>query len=196
MSSLDFYNKHAFDYFVKTKDVLLSSNISKFLSLISKKRPKILDFGCGSGRDSKEFIEENCDVTAIDGSIEMCKLAQNYINKEVKCVNFLDFESKETFDGIWACASLLHLQRNEIPIVIEKLYQCLNENGILFLSMKKGTFEGFVDERYFTYVTEEEIIEWTKASFDVVDICTSKDKLPGRDDLIWINAFLKKKEII
>ena len=85
--TLDYYNKNASEYFEQTLNGNFTENYEKFLSRIPQ-NAYILDLGCGSGRDSKYFIENGYKVKAIDGSIEMCKLASEYIGQEVECMKF------------------------------------------------------------------------------------------------------------
>ena len=191
MDSIKYYNENAHYYFDITKDVPMNDNMNQFLSYLPE-HSSILDFGCGSGRDIYEFKKRRYEVDGIDGSIELCKLASEYTGVEIKCVNFLDFEPSKKYDGIWACASLLHLKRDDIPIIIKKLYDSLNEKGILYLSMKKGEKESFIYKRFFTFVKEEELKQWTNNLFIPLDIHESKDNLSDRQDVIWINAFFKK----
>lgn len=69
-----------------------------------------MDFGCGSGRDSKYFMDSGYFVKSCDGSIEMCKLASKYLNSNVICMDFLDLNEVNTYDYIWACSSILHVE--------------------------------------------------------------------------------------
>ena len=86
-NTLAYYNNNAKAYCEQTLSGNLQENYNKFLKHLPQ-GAYILDFGCGSGRDSKYFIENGYKVRAIDGSIEMCKLASNYINQEVVCMKF------------------------------------------------------------------------------------------------------------
>ena len=107
-STLDYYNKNAISFIEGTLHVDFSTLQNKFASYIEK-GGSILDLGCGSGRDSKAFLEMGYSVVAIDGSQELCKLASKYIGQNVLCSTFQEYSPEELFDGIWACASLLHL---------------------------------------------------------------------------------------
>ena len=90
--------------------------------------------GCGSGRDSKYFLYKGYSVKAIDGSKELCKLASNNIGQEVECADFLDLSYNEEFDAIWACASLLHIDKKDLNKVINNLHKALKKNGIIYAS--------------------------------------------------------------
>lgn len=118
----------------------MKENYDKFLSKIPRES-YILDFGCGSGRDSKYFIENGYKVKAIDGSIEMCKLASEYINKDVECMKFDELNEENTYDAIWACSSILHVEKEELPNILNKMIRVLKLNGVIFTAFKKG--EGY-----------------------------------------------------
>ena len=114
-----------------------------------------MDFGCGSGRDTKYFIDNGYEVDAMDGSKELCKAATKYTGIQVHHMLFEDFNDSNIYDGIWACASILHLKKCELSDMIKRLYRALKRNGVIYMSFKYGDFEGVRNGRYFTYLTEE-----------------------------------------
>ena len=116
----------------------------------------ILDLGCGSGRDTKAFLDAGCRVSAIDGSAEICREASIFTGIDVRCLDFFDIPDNESYDGIWACASVLHVEKSRIPDLIRKLYKNLNRNGVLYLSFKYGEHNGIRDGRHFTDLNETE----------------------------------------
>jgi trans-aconitate methyltransferase len=79
------------------------------LNLFMTVNGHILDAGCGSGRDSSYFLDKGFDVSAFDASAELAKLASQLIHRPVTVCQFNEYESDKPFDGIWACASLLHV---------------------------------------------------------------------------------------
>lgn len=108
----------------------------KFLKHIPK-GGCILDFGCGSGRDSKYFLDSGYKIKAIDGSKKLCELAQQYIKQKVENMYFSDLNDINTYDGIWCCASLLHIPQNELIEVLNKIINATKNNGIIYISKKK-----------------------------------------------------------
>ena len=98
--TLDYYNREADTFFENTVSVDFSQIQEMFLKHI-KPGGRILDLGCGSGRDSRAFLERGCDVVPVDGSAELAKLAGAYIGREVIVADFREFEPEGTFDGIW-----------------------------------------------------------------------------------------------
>ena len=128
-----------------------------FLSYLDK-NSKILDMGCGTGRDSKYFKELGHIVKSIDGSLEMCKIASNLLNEEVEQLNFLDIDYKEEFDGVFACASLLHLSNEDLLVVLKKISNALKENGILYTCFKYGDSTRVDKGRFYNDMNEEKFI--------------------------------------
>ena len=138
--TLDYYNKNAESFIQGTVSADLKDIQDKFLKELSGN--KILDFGCGSGRDTKCFIEAGYDVEAIDGSLELCKSASAYTGIQVKHMLFQDLDKQNYYDGIWACSSILHLPKSELKDVLSKMSKSLKDDGIIYTSFKYGNFEG------------------------------------------------------
>ena len=122
----------------------------------------ILDLGCGTGRDSKYFIDGGYKVTSIDGSIEMCKVAENLLNRKVEQINFLDMNYKNEFEGIFACASLLHLSNDDLLIVLKKISNSLKQNGILYTCFKYGDSTRIDNGRFYNDMNEEKFTNLSK----------------------------------
>lgn len=156
--TIQYYNQNAELFINTTQNVSFSSVQSKFLDKLPI-NASILDFGCGSGRDTKYFLEQGYQVEAIDGSEELCKLASIFTGIEVKQMFFEEFEEYKKYDGIWACSSILHLSYVKLLEVIKKMVAALKENGIIYTSFKYGNFEGMRNGRYFTDMTEERFME-------------------------------------
>ena len=159
------------------------------------KASNILDLGCGSGRDSLEFIKKGYNVTSVDGSKELSLAASKIIGKEVICSRFEDLKLKESFDGVWACASLLHVNKDNILDVIKNISSNLKANGVFYMSFKYGDNE-YIDEkgRYFNCYTEKTFSELISKvnSLKVEKIYKTIDVLPGRGDITWLNILCIK----
>ena len=191
-TTLNYYNNNAETFIKGTVAVDFSDTQDKFLSLLSGK--KILDFGCGSGRDTKYFLEKDYEVTAIDGSVELCKAASLYTGIEVKHMLFQELDESAAYDGIWACSSILHLPKSELKEVFLKMSEALVPDGIIYTSFKHGTFEGDRNGRYFTDFTTETFASFIKDVKELVirDQWITGDVRPGREDEKWLNVILQK----
>ena len=192
--TLDYYNKNAIFFTEGTVNVDFTYTQNKFLKKLND-GAIILDFGCGSGRDTKYFIEQGYLVEAIDGSEELCKLASEFTGIEVKNMFFQDLQEIEKYDAIWACSSILHLEYDELVDVMKKMTVALKENGLIYTSFKYGTFEGIRNDRYFIDMTEERIGQLFKmvSGIEVEETWITSDVRPGRGEEKWLNLFLRKK---
>ena len=190
-TTLEYYDQNADSFVNTTQGVVFTEIQDLFLSFLPE-GGKVLDFGCGSGRDSKYFLEKGFCVSACDGSAEMCKAASVYAGIEVKKMLFTDLCDKQVYDGIWACSSILHCDHESLKIVFAKMYDALKEKGILYTSFKYGTFEGMRNGRYFIDLDEEGIQAYI-GNFDVLKEWISGDVRPGRENEKWLNVILRKR---
>lgn len=192
--TLDFYNNNSKSYIESTLSVDMSHLYKDFLKHIPK-GGYILDLGCGSGRDSLEFIKQGYNVTAVDGSKELSIAASKLIGQQVICSKFEELKLTEKFHGIWACASLLHVNRKDILDVIKNTSSNLKDNGVFYMSFKYGEKE-YIDEkgRYFNCYTEETFNELISKveGLDIMKIYKTIDIVPGRGDIIWLNILCIK----
>lgn len=192
-NTLNFYNTNANSFVSSTLSVDFSQTQDKFLHLLPP-TASILDFGCGSGRDTKYFLDAGMQVDATDGAEELCRLASEYTGIPVRQMLFEDLDAKEQYDGIWACSSILHLPKDVLKDVLKKMIVALKENGIIYTSFKYGTFEGERNGRFFTDFTEETFREFV-SDVDEIKIEESwitGDVRPGRGDERWLNLILRK----
>ena len=191
--TIDYYNQNADSFVQGTVSVDFKETQDKFLKLLTGK--KVLDFGCGSGRDTKYFLESGFDVTATDGSEELCKSASTYTGIQVKHMLFQDLNEADCYDGIWACSSILHLSKDELRIVINKMSRALKPNGIIYTSFKYGNFEGERNRRFFTDFTLEVFKDFISDVKDIVieEYWITRDVRPGREEEKWLNLILRKK---
>ena len=193
-NTLDYYNENATAFVEGTKDVDFKQTQDRFIQKLND-NSKILDFGCGSGRDSKYFMEKGFIVDAVDGSKEICKIASEYLGIEVKQMLFQQLNAKEEYDGIWACSSILHLTYDELIDVIFNMMEALKQNGIIYTSFKYGEFEGFRNGRYFINFNEEKFEQLLNKinGLEIEELWISGDVREGRGDERWLNLILRKK---
>lgn len=193
MKTINYYNKNALDFVTSTKNVDFNTIQIKF----SEKLPRgayILDFGCGSGRDTKYFLSQGYRVDAMDGSEEICRLASEYTGIPVRHMLFQELTVSDIYDGIWACSSILHLPYDELKKVLIRMSHALKEDGIIYTSFKYGIFEGERNGRYFTDMTEKKLDRLLDKTpdFRVEEQWISTDVRPGREDENWLNIILRK----
>ena len=197
MNTLDYYNKNSEEYFNSTLNVDMTNTYKEFLKLVPE-GGKILDLGCGSGRDSMNFMKLGYEVTAVDGSKELAKKASVLLGKEVIVSTFEELELKEKFHGIWACASLLHIKREDLKTVLNNLYNNLDDNGVFYMSFKYGEKE-YVDDknRYFNCFTDESIISFINENtkYNILGLYITEDKLGRVNEVKWLNLICNKKSV-
>ena len=192
--TIDYYNQNAKSFIESTQTVDMHLTQDLFLSLLSD-GSHILDFGCGSGRDTKYFLGKGYTVDATDGSAEICKLASKFTGLQVKQMLFQELSVVDQYDGIWACSSILHLPKSELPDVFHKMIRALKDRGVIYTSFKYGTFEGERNGRYFTDFTEDVFREFLRQlpKLTIEDEWITADVRPGRDDEKWLNLLLRKR---
>ncbi len=190
---MNYYENNAESYVAGTVNVYMKDVQEKFLSHLQE-NPYILDFGCGSGRDTKDFLERGLKVDAIDGSKELSKMASDFTGIKVEHKLFTEFEAYDKYDGIWACSSILHLKYNDLLDVFKRMERAVKSNGIIYASFKYGEFEGMRYERYFTDMTNHKIKRTIRKidNLEVYKMWISVDARPGREDETWLNVILKK----
>ena len=193
--TLEYYNENAKNFVSGTVSVEFESMQKKFTDKLEE-GSYILDFGCGSGRDTKYFKEHGFKVDAIDGSIELCKIATEFSGVEVKNMFFEDLDEENKYDGIWACASILHVEKKNLNDIFKKMTRALKDNGVLYTSFKYGDFEGDRNGRFFTFLDEKsfrEIISDIK-ELNIEEEWVTTDVRPGRGEERWLNIILRVKK--
>jgi 2-polyprenyl-3-methyl-5-hydroxy-6-metoxy-1,4-benzoquinol methylase len=192
--TLDYYNKNAQHFTGDTLNVEFSNIQDSFLSQLPP-GALILDFGCGSGRDSRYFLQKGYRVEACDGSDEMVKVATRNAGIPVKKMLFSELEEKDRYDGLFACASILHVPSKDLPDIFTRMKKAVKKGGILYVSFKYGTFEGIRNGRYFTDLTEESLhaILDKVGGLEIIRTGITGDARPGREDEKWLNVLLRKR---
>lgn len=190
--TLSYYNEHGEEYCAATAGADMSLCRDKFMTCLPE-GAYILDAGCGSGRDSKVFMDNGFAVTAMDASEKMCEEAEKLLGQNVLQLSFEEMNFHNEFDGIWACASLLHVAKSEINMVMKNLRTALKPNGILYASFKYGTEERIAQGRLFNDYDEGSLITLLENNgFTVCDIFITEDVRKMRQGENWVNAIAKK----
>jgi SAM-dependent methyltransferase len=194
MRSENYYNQNAQSFYEGTVNADMSESYKPFLELV-KEGGHILDAGCGSGRDSLYFLNNGYKVTAIDASDAMVDLASKLTNQKAINMHFQEIDFVNEFDGIWACASLLHVNREEIHNVLERLSQAIKTGGVLFTSFKYGDMEVERDDRYFNCYDEVSFSRLIEAhpELKIKEIKKTMDVREGRENEYWLSALIIKR---
>ncbi len=191
--SYEHYNRNGAQFILDSNDVDMTAQYKRFLSYLPN-NASILDAGCGSGRDSLSFKNMGYRVQAFDASSKMVEATKILADIQVSKMTFQSVAFDTSFDGIWACASLLHVPRNELAGVIENLIFYLNAGGIMYASFKYGESERQEGDRYFNDLTEATLLKHIKetSNLQLVEQWTSGNRRTGRSDDKWLNCLLKK----
>lgn len=196
MDSIEYYSQNASEYFENTVGIDLKDDWERFVELLPE-GGSVLDLGCGSGRDSEYFISHGFDVTAMDASEEMCDLASIHIGQDVLKLTFDEIDFNDVFDGIWACASLLHVPAIKMNDIMGKVVKSLKWNGVLFMSFYYGDFEGERNGRYYTdYRTKalKELIA-RQHELELIDVWKEEDSKLNNENM-WVCVLARKIEHI
>ena len=195
-TTLTYYNQNARSYTAATQILDFRLIQDRFLSHMPRSA-RILDFGCGSGRDTRYFLNHGFQVDAVDGSPEMCRIAGEYTGIPIRQMLFQELDTVDTYDGIWACASILHLSRSELTDVFHRMAAALRKNGMIYASFKYGSFEGERNGRYFTDFTEKNFAEFAGRFSELViqEMWISGDVRSERGEERWLNTILQKSAI-
>ena len=192
-TTLIYYDTNYSQFTQETVNVHFSSIQDRFLQLIPD-GGLILDFGCGSGRDSLYFLEKGYAVEACDGSAQMVRIASEYTGLPVKQMLFSELNESDRYDGIFACASILHVPFAGLPDIMERMIKALKPDGTAYISFKYGDFEGYRNGRYFTDMNEERLnvlLSGIKRC-QIVETMITGDVRPGRESEQWLNVLLQK----
>ena len=192
--TLQYYQTHADTFISGTASADMEATRRRFLKELPP-GARILDFGCGSGRDTKAFLEAGYQADAVDGSEAICRKTTELTGIPVRQMLFQELKAVNEYDGIWACASILHLPRTELIDVLQRISTALKPGGVLYTSFKYGTSEGIRNGRYFTDFTEDTLKAFLTQvpTLQVFDCWLTQDVRSGRQEERWINILARRK---
>ena len=193
--TINYYDKNASYYFSKTSQVDLVALYKEFLKYVPA-GGLIMDLGCGSGRDVKWFRDHGYDAHGLDASEQLIKIAQDKLNIPVEVGNIENWVADKTFDGIWCCASLMHLDDNSIDRFLSNLRHNLRKGGVLFISVKEGIESGISEDGRFFRDFDEELLRTFLRHYKnmrIEKVWYTEDKL-HRNSFRWLNAIIRTNE--
>ena len=196
-TTLTYYNNNAQIFSDSTLNVDMSALYAEFLPHV-KQHGHILDAGCGSARDAANFKNQGFTVNAFDASPALAKLASNYLQQPVEIKTFQELECINKYDGIWCCASLLHVPKAELPQVFLKLQNALKPDGVLYVSFKYGTQERVHNGREFTDLNEDGLTARIThhTELKILKQWQTVDQRPERESEVWLNALIKAVPVL
>lgn len=191
--TIAYYDEFGREFASATVSVDMAEHQQRFLDWIPV-GGSILDAGCGSGRDSQAFMERGYRVTAVDASRTMVELTAALTGLAARLLRFEQLDYVAEFDGIWACATLLHVTRSGLDEVLRRLVVACKPAGVIFVSFKLGHGERVSQGRHFTDFTEETLRAWllTCQELKILDLRQTPDQRPGRSQERWVNALVQR----
>lgn len=191
--SIGFYEQNAEDFFNRSVDADMSVGRAEFTALLPS-GGRVLDAGCGSGRDALAFARMGFDVTAMEASPRLAELARAHTGLPIKVMTFNDVAWRDTFDGVWACASLLHIARADLAAAVGRLREALRPGGVLWMSFKYGAGERQTGERRFTDLDEAgaTALLGETGSLDLLALETTEDVRDGRAGDRWLTVIARR----
>lgn len=191
--TLSYYNNNALEFAASSINANMVALCDRFLEFLPL-GTYILDLGCGTGRDSRYFRSKGYRVQPLDGSYEMCRIATETSGVKAIQMRFDELEFAKMFDGVWACASLLHVSIEKLPSIMKRINCALKCNGIVYMSFKYGDSAGERNGRLFTDMTEKDIniLCNKETGFVAEDILITEDVRQSRHGEYWLNIFARK----
>lgn len=188
---MSYYDEHAEEFLSATQDADMDNILTRFLRLLPE-GARVLDWGCGSGRDARSMLELGYEVTAVDLSLAMCAAASALTGLPVRNESFTDLGDIDCYDGIWANASLLHVPNHELPALLQRAATALKPSGILYASFKYGSDELWRGERFFNDMNEDKLasVLGSAPSLRLAETRVTHDVRPERCDELWLNCLL------
>ena len=190
-TTLSWYKENAPLYAEETKNSLVYDALGEFLSRVEEKG-RILDLGCGSGRDSFFFLQRGFSVDSLDGSEDMKREADRLFGINVRLSDFLSLDEYEEYDGVWAQASILHLEEENLRKALFLISRSLKNGGVFYSSFRKGDEDGYEGGRWYTNMTESRFSSLLPSNLHIEKVWEGKDVRPGVNKT-WLSIISRKE---
>ena len=190
--TIRYYDEQADAFTRDTAQARVTEIMSEFVALMPA-HATVLDWGCGTGRDSRAMLDRGFTVVSTDASQAMCSVAKELFGVDARLESFDELSAQGEYDGIWACASLLHVRRRDLPEAFQRAADALKPEGVLYASFKLGDFEGERGGRWYTDLDEGALAELSRQWFEPAKIWVTGDVRPGRAGEKWLNCLLRKR---
>lgn len=184
-----FYGRSAATYASDTGVYPVSPNLQRFAARLAP-GARILELGCGSGRESAWMLAQGLYVHPTDGVAEMATEASVRLGIPVSVLPFDQIEAVAVYDGVWANACLLHVPRVDLPGILQRIRRAMTPSGLFYASYKAGVGEG-TDRfgRYFNYPDESFLRRaygpgWTELLIEAAE-GSGYDRVPTP----WLHVF-------
>ena len=193
--TLAWYRENAEEFIARTENVDMTALYRAFLAQVVP-GGRILDLGCGAGGAALSFVRQGYSVTAVDGCAELCEYTRRRVGCPVRCLRFEELDDSGVFDGVWACASLLHLRKSELPPVLRLIRRALKKDGVFYVSFKYGEEERDYNGRVFSDFTEPSLRALMEAAggFREISLWITGDARLERAEERWVNALYRATE--
>lgn len=191
-ATIDYYNRNADAYYWATVAVDLDAVRKQFASYLPPEA-RVIDLGCGSGRDVMAFADMGHDAVGLDASAELVRLAKERLEINAMTGDMVQWKATEPYDGIWACASLIHLTDTERKKFFGNLESNLKKGGVIFISVREGIGTGPDHEgRYMNDCSEAELRAALEAAgCEILDVRRTSDAM-DRSSVHWLNVYARK----
>lgn len=193
-STIQYYDENAREFISRTLNSDMSNIYKRFQQFLPEKAT-ILDVGCGSGRDSRYFLNNGYSVSSFDASKKLCLEASKILGVPVTNATFDSFSTTEKFDGIWACASLLHVARARQIRMINKFLRFLKKSGVFYASWRYGDGEAIEEGKYYCNLSPSWFEEnMTQIEGRILECWKSTERRQNNQKVEWVNVIFCIKE--
>lgn len=192
-STIDYYNRIADSYYWTTVGIDMSKLRNAFAAYLPAEA-RVMDLGCGSGRDVMAFGDMGHEASGLDASKELVELAKERLEVKASVGDMVTWRASEPYDGIWCCASLIHLNEEEKKRFFGNLQYNLKPGGVIYISVKEGIETGTDEEGVYTSnCTAEELKSFLNgAGCEILETVVTEDAM-GRPGVKWLNVIAKKR---